>query len=435
MKLSFCMVIAWLATCASICADWPAFRGPASNGVSSDADVPDIWAADQNVAWKVKLPGRAWSSPIVWGERIFVTTAVTDGEVEAPKKGLYFGGERKEPHRHSYSWELHCYSLDNGALIWKRVARSAKPKSPIHIKNTYASETPVTDGKHVIAYFGSAGLYCFDIDGTPAWSKDLGVFTMLHAWGTASSPVLYGDRLFVQCDNENQSYLLALDKASGEQLWRADRDGSSAWSTPFVWQHGQRTELVTCAKEGVRSYDPTTGALLWRLTGMSRFVITTPFAANGLLYINSGYVGDKQKPIYAIKPGAAGDISLTGNQTSNDYIAWSDNRIGSYNPTPLVFDGRLYVLYDRGIFSCFDARSGKEIYKARLSGQFTTSPWSHAGKIFCANEDGETSVIQPGDSFKLLHINRLDEMFMASPAIAKGALILRGTNHLYCIRK
>lgn len=417
--------------------NWPAFRGPDSLGVSTEKGIPDEWSADRNIAWKVRVPGRAWSSPIVWGDRVFVTTAVTDAKLEEPKKGLYFGGNRPKPHDAMYSWEVHCYNLSDGSLKWKKVARQAKPKSAVHLKNTYASETPVTDGEHVIAFFGSAGLYCYDIDGNALWQKDPGVFKTAYAWGTASSPVIHGDKLILQCDNEGQSFLLALDKTNGKQIWRVNRQGRSAWSTPYIWKNKQRTELVTTAVEGVRSYNLDDGSLLWQLRGMSSIVITTPFSGNGLLYINSGYVGDKTRPIYAIRPGASGDISLQRGVSSSDFVAWSSQKIGTYNPSPLLLNDRLYVLYDRGILGCFDAISGKEIYKERLEGgrQFTTSPWSHNGKVLCSNEDGNTWVIAPGDTFRVLRVNRLDDMFMATPAIANGSLILRGRRYLYCVRQ
>lgn len=418
--------------------NWAGFRGPGARGISVEKDIPDTWSADKNMAWKVRVPGRAWSSPIVWGDRVFITTAVTDASLEEPKKGLYFGGNRPKPHNGTYSWEMHCYGLRDGALRWKKVARKAKPKSAVHLKNTYASETPVTDGKNVYAFFGSAGLYCYDMDGNPVWEKNLGVFKTRYAWGTASSPVLYGDKLFLQCDNEGQSFLVALNKADGKEIWRTKRKGNSSWATPYVWKNEKRTELITCATEAVRSYDPESGKQLWQMSGMSSIVITTPFSDAGLLYINSGYVGDKTKPVYAIKPGASGDITLDRNQASNEFVEWSSQKIGSYNPSPVLLNGRLYVLYDRGIFSCFDAANGKQIYKGRLEGgvgRFTTSPWSYGGKIFCSNEDGDTWVIAPGDSLNILHINRLDEMFMATPAIAGKSLIMRGRNFLYCIRQ
>lgn len=429
-----------LITCggAAWAENWAGFRGPEARGVSHDADLPDTWSADQNIVWKIKVPGRAWSSPIIWCDRVFITTAVTYTDVEAPKKGLYFGGNRPEPHDAVYTWEVHCYALADGKQLWRKVSHTAKPKSAVHVKNTYASETPATDGKHVYAFFGSAGLYCYDMDGNEVWKKDLGVLHTRYAWGTASSPILHDNKLIVQCDNEGQSFVAAFDKADGKELWRVDRNGGSSWATPYIWKHEGRTELITCATEAVRSYDPDTGKELWWLTGMSSIVITTPFTDSGLLYINSGYVGDRTRPIYAIRPGAAGDISLENRATSNEYVAWSSSNIGTYNPTPVLFDGRLYVLYDRGIMGCFDAKTGKEIYRERLTGgtgQFTTSPWVMGGKVYCANEDGDTWVIEPGDDLKVLRINRLDDMFMACPAISNGSLVLRGTEYLYCIRK
>jgi len=417
--------------------NWASFRGAGLRGVSDASDIPETWSADKNIAWNIRVPGRAWSSPIIWGDKVIVTTAVTNAELETPKKGLYFGGNRPKPHDATYTWQVHCYSLNDGKLRWKKVAKKAKPRTAVHLKNTYASETPVTDGKHIYAYFGSAGLYCYDMDGNLVWEKSLGIFKTRYAWGTASSPILHEEKLFVQCDNEGQSFVVALDKASGKELWRVQRKGGSSWATPYIWQNDKRTELVTSATEAVRSYDPATGKLLWQLRGMSSIVITTPFSAHGLLYINSGYVGDKTKPIYAIRSGAKGDISLPRYETSNDFVAWSSQKIGTYNPTPVLLDDRLYVLYDRGIMGCFDARSGKLIYKERMEGgvgRFTSSPWAHGGKVYCANEDGDTWVIEPGDSLKVVRINRLDDMFMATPAIANGSLVMRGRDFLYCIR-
>jgi outer membrane protein assembly factor BamB len=313
------------------------------------------------------------------------------------------------------------------------------PKHSLHIKNTYASETPVTDGQRVYAYFGNIGLFCYEFDGKELWSKQFGSFKTRYNWGTAASPVLHKDRLYIVNDNDEQSFLIALDKKTGKQIWRVDRDEKSNWATPFIWENEQRTELITSGTGKVRSYD-LNGKLLWELGGMSAIAIPTPFAEHGLLYISSGWVGDrKHRPIFAIKPGAEGDITLKDDQNSNQFIVWWQKFGGPYNPTPIVYGDYLYVLYDRGTINCYDARTGSEIYsKKKISAganEFTTSPWANDGKIFCLSEDGDTFVIQAGTEFKVLGTNKLNEMCMATPAAVRGSLIIRTLSKLYRIRR
>jgi len=381
----------------------------------------------------------AWSSPVVWGNRVFLTTAVSTTPQEAPKKGLYFGGDRAMPREADYRWVVMCIEGDTGQVLWQRVAREGRPSSAIHLKNSYASETPVTDGERLYVYVGAAGLYCYDLDGAPLWHKDLGSYKTRFGWGSASSPALDGDRLFILNDNEENSFLGAFDKRTGEELWRAERDEKSSWSTPFVWNNSKRTELVTCATNRVRSYDPATGKLLWELGGMSVICSPTPVSDGELLYVSSGYVLDSKQPIFAIRPGASGDISLQGDATTNDYIVWSRKLGGPYITSPLLYEGRLYVLYDRGFFGCFDARSGEPVYdRMRIApgaGAFTASPWAYDGKVFCLSEDGETFVFDDSPEYKLVGKNPLEELFMASPAISGKRLFLRGIDHLYCIEE
>ncbi len=417
-------------------ANWTQFRG-SSAGVVEDVVLPDSWSTTENVAWTVEIPGRGWSSPIVWGERIFLTSAVSEADAEAPKKGLYLGGNRDKPSEKPHRWMVYCIDLATGKILWERLAHAGVPRHPLHIKNTYASETPVTDGQRVYAYFGNVGLYCYGMDGEPLWSKDLGSLKIRYNWGTAASPVLYEDKLFVQNDNDEQSFLVALDKKMGEQIWRVERDEKSNWATPYIWRNDQRTELITCGTGKVRSYD-LDGRLLWELGGMSNIVIPTPLAEHGLLYVTSGYVGDKKRPLFAIRPGAQGDISLKDDQSSNQYIAWYQKQGGPYNPSPIVYGDYLYVLYDRGLLSCYDARTGDEVYSqqriAAGARAFTASPWANDGKLFCLSEDGDTFVIQAGPEFKLLGRNALDEMCMATPAAVRGSLIIRTLTKLYRIR-
>ena len=418
-------------------ANWPQFRGPGSAGVSADAAFPDRWSATENVAWKTDVPGRSWSSPIVWGDRVFLTAVVNSGESEQPKKGLYFGGERLKPPSSGHEWKVLCLDLASGAVRWEKTVHAGTPATPVHLKNSYGAETPVTDGERVYALFGGVGVFALTVDGEIAWSKPMAPRRMRFGWGTAASPALHGGRLFVVDDNDDHAEMFALDAKTGDELWRVDREEKSNWATPFVWQHEQRTELVTAGTGAVRSYD-LDGKLLWSLRGMSSIAIPTPFAGDGLLFVASGYVLDPQRPLNAIRPGAAGDITLAKGQTSNEFIAWSQPTAGPYNTSPLFFDGRVYVLYDRGTFGCYDGKTGKPLYERKRLGEstaFTASPWAAGGRVYCLDEDGICYVLRAGDRFEVMHANELadDDMCMATPAIAGDRLLIRTSARLYCI--
>ena len=419
--------------------DWPQFRGPEGRGVAEGSSLPDRWSTTDNIEWKADLPGMGWSSPIVWGNRVFVTTAVNLGETEDPKKGLYFGGNRMKPRDSVHQWKVFCLDLETGQIVWERQVHEGKPATAIHLKNSYASETPVTDGKHIYAYFGNIGVFCFDFDGNSVWSKEMPPHRTRFGWGTAASPVLHENRLYILNDNDEDSYLLALDKETGDEVWRTSRDEKSNWSTPFVWENDLRVEIVTAGTGKVRSYD-LDGNLLWWLEGMSSITIATPYASEGLLYVSSGYVGDSSRPLYAIRPGATEDISLAEGQTANDWIAWSYPKAAPYNPSTLVYAGHLYVLYDSGHLACFDAADGSVVFERQRipeAKRFTASPWAYNGKVFCLNEDGVTFVVRAGDQLELLHTNPLaeDDMGMATPAIAGDRLLIRTAPRLYCIRR
>jgi outer membrane protein assembly factor BamB len=417
---------------------WPQFRGPGSSGVSDGTGLPERWSATENVVWRTPIPGRAWSSPIVWGDRIFVTSGVQeDGEPEAIKKGLYMGGERPDA-KPAQRWMVYCIDWNTGKIVWEQLAHQGVPEQGRHLKNTFASETPVTDGERVYAYFGAAGMFCYDLEGKLLWSKSWGTFPMRANWGTAASPALHGDRVYVVNDNEKQSFLVALDKRTGEEVWRTDREEKSNWSTPLVWTNALRTEIVTPGSRRTRSYD-LDGKLLWELGGASSITIPTPLAQGELLYVTSGFVADRRKPVFAIRPGASGDISLGDEETSNEFIVWCQKKAGSYNPSPILYGDRLYVLYDRGQLACYDAKTGEEIYARQQiddeAKAFTASPWAYEGKIFCLSEDGDTFVIGAGKDFSVLGRNQLDEVCLATPAIARQSLILRTESALLRIEQ
>jgi outer membrane protein assembly factor BamB len=419
--------------------NWPQFRGPDARGVVDSANLPDRWSDTENVAWKRDISGRGWSSPVVWGDRVFVTTVVNTGESEEARKGLYFGGDRPLPPDAVHQWQVLCLDLTSGDVVWQQTVHEGKPESAIHLKSSFASETPVTDGERVYCHFGNVGLYCFDFDGNEVWRRPIPAQPTRFGWGTAASPALDGDRLYLVNDNEADSYLAALDTKTGEEVWRVSRPEKSNWSTPLVWKNELRTEIVTPGTGAIRSYD-TDGNLLWSLRGMSSITIATPFAVKGLLYVSSGYVMDSLRPIYAIRPGATGDITLTGDESTNEFIAWSLPKAAPYNPSTLVYDNRLYVLHDRGLLACYAADDGRELHSSRRipdGRAFTSSPWAYDGKVFCLNEDGVTFVFRAGDEFELLHTNPLgpDDMGMATPAIAGDSLLIRTAARIYCIRK
>ena len=419
--------------------NWPAFRGPAARGVALGAGLPDRWSATENVAWKTDLAGRGWSSPVVWGDKIFLTTCESTGEVEEAKKGLYFGGDRAEPSDATHRWKVLCLDLESGSIRWEKTVHEGKPKQPIHVKGSYAAETPVVDGDRLWCLFGNVGLFCLDHDGNQQWRRELPSHAMRNGWGTAASPALHDGRIYLVDDNQEASGIVALNAATGAEIWKSDRDEKSNWSTPFVWVTPERTEIVTAGTGKVRSYD-TDGKLLWSLQGMSSITIATPYELDGLLCVSSGYVMDRSKPLYAIRPGASGDISLAPDATSNAAIAWSQPSAAPYNPSTVALDGRVYVLHDRGFLAAYAGSDGRELFSPQRIPEgraFTASPWGADGKVYCLNEDGVTFVFQGGDSFAPLHTNTLaeDDMCMATPALAGERLLIRTAARLYCFRR
>ena len=421
--------------------NWPQFRGPGVRGVAGDADLPHRWSATDNVAWKTALPGRGWSSPIVWGNRVFLTTVIGE-DASNPPKGKVEGGkafpEHRQPTVSERQWEVLCLDLLSGKVLWERVVHRSPPPAPTHVKNSYATETPIADGERVYACFGNVAVFCLDFEGRPLWSKAIRPCRMQYDAGTAASPVLHADRLYLVNDNEEQSYLLALDKCTGKEAWRIPRDEKSNWSTPCIWEHKMRTEIVTAGSSKVRAYN-LDGKLLWWFAGMSGITVPTPFADQELLYVSSGYLGDRRRPVYAIRPGATGDISLQPDQTGNAAIAWCQATAAPYHPTPLVYADRLYVLHDRGWLSAFQPRTGEPLFEKQRfahAGQFWASPWACNGRVFCLNEEGETFVVRAGDRFELLGTNKLadDDMCFATPAMASGRLLIRSSVRLYCLQ-
>jgi outer membrane protein assembly factor BamB len=416
--------------------DWPQFRGTMAGVGVDHPGLPETWSKTENVAWVADIPGIGWGSPVVWGDHVLLTTVVNTGTQDAPKPGFYLGDwpASTAPHR----WMVYDIDFKTGQVRWTQEVGSSPPARAKHLKNSYASETPVTDGERVYAYFGNLGLFAIDMTGKRVWSKPLGPFKTRNNWGTAASPVLHQGRIYIVNDNDEQSFLAAYDARTGAEIWRVERKEGTNWATPFVWQNELRTEIVTSGSDKVRSYD-LSGKLLWELSGMSTISIPTPFERFGLLYISSGYVADALRPAYAIRPGASGDITLKAGETSNAYIVWSSPTAAPYNPTPIVYGNTYYTLFDRGFFTSHDARTGKEIYgRQRISSEasgFTASPWAYNGKIFAMSEEGDAYVIQSGPEFKVLGKNSLNEMTLATPAVAQDSLFVRTASKLYRITR
>ena len=449
VSLSALLVVGAVPTRVVHAQNWPQFRGPQAGVAPDDPRLPDAWTTTENVAWRIDIPGRSWSSPIVWGDHVFVVSAVNTKNPSQPLSpvitylarslgGTMSGADISTP-TDEHRWTLYDIDVRTGRIRWERQIQAALPQQPVHQKNSYASETPVTDGERVYVYLGYAGLFAFDMNGAPVWSKPMDAPRMRTGWGTAASPVLYNGRLFIVNDNEDRSFIAAFDARTGVELWRTAReDERSNWATPFVWQNEQRAEIITTGTKKVRSYD-TNGTLLWELAGMTSIHAVTPVAGHGLLFVSSGYFPDNPRPTYAIRPGAKGDISLKGSETNNAYIAWSNPTLASAYPSPLIVGDQYYTLMDRGFLTSNDPRTGREIYgRQRIaadSGTFTASPWAYNGKIFAISEDGDTFVMQAGSDFKLLRKNPLDEMTLATPAIANGSLFVRTATKLYRITK
>ena len=344
---------------------WPQFRSSDAGVAADHPDLPDTWSETENVVWKVDIPGLGWSSPVVWGNHIFITSAISAGEEPQPVKGLYDPGDLhgKRDAVASQRWMVYDIDLRTGAVRWERELREAMPTIKRHLKASFSSETPVTDGERVYVYFGSIGLVAaLDMSGNVVWTQGISAFNGHQEFAPAASPVLHKDRLYIVNDNTTQSFLVAFDTTTGDQVWRVIREETENWSTPLVWEHELRTEIVTTGRNRVRSYG-LNGQLLWELRGMTGNVAPTPFAKNGLAYLSSGYPGSSVRPVFAIRPGGSGDISLSPDDSvSTPYIAWFQPLLGTYVTSALVYGDYYYTLLDRGLMLAHDAKTGKKIY-------------------------------------------------------------------------
>ena len=426
---------------ASAKGSWPSFRGPNAAGIATGQNLPERWDAKtrENILWSTPIPGLAHSSPIVWGDRVFVTTAISSRGKATFKPGLYGDGDASED-RSPHKFVLYAIDKRTGTIAWERVAVDGAPRNKRHIKSTYASASPATDGRIVVAWFGSEGVHAFDVNGKPLWKVDLGRVDMgaydvpAVEWGPASSPIIWKDLVIVQCDTQADSFLLALDVATGKTVWKTERQELPSWGTPTVIATPAGEELVTNASNFIRGYDPGTGKELWRLGGSSKITAPTPFGANGLIVIASGR--GPERPIFIVRPGARGDITLAKDQTSNASVAWSKTGRGSYMPTPLAHDGILYVLANNGVLDAYDLNTGQEIYRQRLEpvgSGFSASPVIADGRIYLSSEDGEIIVVAAGREFKKLGANSMGDLLMATPALSDGVMYVRSASTLFAV--
>ncbi|HKW98438.1 MAG TPA: PQQ-binding-like beta-propeller repeat protein [Bryobacteraceae bacterium] len=419
--------------------NWPSFRGPDASGVAP-GKAPLKWDAPKgvNVIWKTPIPGLAHSSPIVWGGRVYVSTAVSSDPKAVFRHGLY-GDVEPSPDTSQHSWRVYALDKATGKIIWERVAHEGVPKTKRHPKSSQASCTPATDGKHVVAFFGSEGLYTYDADGKLLWKQDLGAlnagwfYDPDYEWGVASSPIIYKNLVIVQCDIQKNSFIAAFDINDGHRVWLTSREEIPSWGTPTIYDGKPRPELITHATKFIRAYDPMTGKELWRLSGNSEVTAPTPVIAHDLIYITNGY--RVVQPIFAIRAGGSGDISLKGDQESSDFIAWSKKHGGPYMATPIVYGDYLYTCGMQGILACYNAKTGERLYQQRLGegGAYSASPVAADGKIYLSSEDGDILVVKAGPAYELLATNPIGEVLMATPAISDGVIFVRAEHDVFAI--
>lgn len=431
----------WLAVAASAAAlwsaeSWPQFRGLNASGVSAAPDAPLKWNGEkgENVLWKTPIPGLGLSSPIVFGDRIYVTSAISSDPNSKVKHGLYGS---TEPHADTskHQWKVYAIDRKTGKIVWERTAAEGAPKTKRHPKATQANCTPATDGKYVAAYFGSEGLYVYKADGTLAWKKDLGVvnagwfFEPDYEWGAASSPILYNGAVIVQVDRQKDSFVAAYRLTDGTELWRTARAEIPTWGTPTIVESKAGVELVTNGTKAVRGYDPKTGKELWSVGPNSEITVTTPIFANDLIFVSNSYPPIQKT--YAIKPGSSGDLAQNAAA-----IAWTKPR-GVYMPTPIAYQDQLYIIQNNGILNAYAAKTGDNVYQQRVGqgGAYSASPVAAAGRVYLTSEDGDINVIKAGSSYELLATNPMGEVLMATPALADGVLYVRGMQHLFAIQE
>ena len=423
--------------------NWPSFRGTHASGNAAAQDLPDFWNGDSmhNIRWKTRIPGLAHSSPIVWDKFIYATSALSGLGDASFKHGLYGAGDAAKD-RSEHKFNLYCLDKGSGKIIWEKTATTGAPIDKRHIKATYANATPVTDGRYIIAFFGSQGVFGFDMAGKLLWERSLGKLDIgaydapEYEWGPASSPIIYKNTVILQCDTQAESFILALNIKNGEIVWKTGRDELPSWGTPTIFPGRTRTELITNSSNFIYGYNPDSGQELWRLGGSSKITAPTPIFKDDLIIIASGR--RPEKPIFAVRAGATGNITPADGESKNTWVAWRRMKRGSYMPTPVIVDKYLYVLQNQGFIDCYMLQTGEEVYRKRIAhsgGGFSASPVAADGRIYLSSEDGEIFVIKAGPGYKVIANNDIGELIMATPAISGKTLFVRARNHLFAIGK
>ncbi len=420
--------------------DWPSFRGIQASGVSEGPAAPlkfDV-KTGENVAWKTRIPGLGHSSPVIWGDLLCVTTAVSATGKGDLKVGLY-GDIAPAEDDGSHQWKVYCLDKKTGAVRWERTARQGPPRVKRHTKSTHANSTVALDAKHVVALFGSEGLYAFDHSGTLLWSKDLGVldsgfFRAPEAqWGFGSSPVIHEGRLVIQADVQKDGFLAAFDVATGKELWRTARQDVPTWSTPTIHTAAGAAQVVANGWRQMAAYDLATGRQVWRLEGRGDIPVPTPVIGKGLAFLTSAHGGSAT---FAVRTDAQGEISLPAGATSSDRVAWSAEKDAAYMQTPLLYGEHLYVCRDNGVLTVFDAATGRRAYQQRLgdgSTGFTASPVANGGRVYFTSEDGDVFVLRAGPDFEILARSSLAETSLSTPALSEGWLFFRAREHVVAV--
>jgi outer membrane protein assembly factor BamB len=420
---------------------WPSFRGQQASGVAERQNLPDRWdgKTGENILWRTPIPGLAHSSPVVWGHRIFVTSAASSDPKATFRPGLYGDGDASKD-RSQHRFMIYALDKRTGKVLWERVAHQGVPLEKRHIKSTYANSTPATDGRIVVAWFGSQGVFAYDVSGRFLWRVDVGRLDLgaydipTYEWGPASSPIIWNNLVILQCDTQNDSFILALDADTGKTVWKTDRDEIPSWGTPTAAMTSAGPILVANASNYIRGYDPRTGKELWRLGGSSKITAPTPVFSDDLFAVVSGR--GPERPIFVVKAGARGDLTLPEGKSNSEAIVWSRTGRGSYMPTPLIYDGIVYVLGNNGLFDAYNLRTGEEVYRQRLpvvGSGFSASPVASDGKVYLSNEDGEMLVIAAGQKFAHIATNSMGEMLMATPALSDGVMYVRSSASLFAV--
>jgi outer membrane protein assembly factor BamB len=422
------------ATASSSAGNWPQWRGPDGTGISNEKNLPAEWNASKNIKWKTPIDGRGHSSPIVWENRIFVTTAIEGDVVPGAKPPKHMLGDKEFIHPDSigankkHTFKVVALNRNTGKILWQAVAFEGTPYDDRHRKSSYAASTPATDGKMVYAFFGSEGLYAYDFDGKLAWKADLGKMGTV-GMGTGTSPIIFENLVIVQADEENgtASFIVAFDKKTGKEVWKTPRKVQVSWSTPLLVKTAKRAELIASGTESIVSYDPATGKELWSHKGVESNAIPSPVANSEMVYLVAGYPA---KIALAIRLGANGD--LTGTKE----VPWQYAKGTAYVPSPILYGDYLYLTTDRGVLTCIDAKTGEVKYEGGripIPATFTASPVAFDGKILMTSEDGDTFIVKAGPKHEILGTNSVGEPVYASPAIADGRIYIRGEKNIYCI--